>query len=67
MPEVSDTPQSPFAVALQLTRIIALGEGKSLREVGMTPDGVTKDYVLGLYRECLDAVASQGTLFTHRG
>jgi hypothetical protein len=66
MSEVSDVPQTPYAVALQLTQIIAFAEGKSLRTSGVTPDGVSKDYVLGLYRECLEVVASQGMTFTPR-
>jgi len=63
MSDVSDVPQTPFAVALELTKIIAHGEGKPLRTSGTKADGVSKDYVLELYRDCLSVVAGQGYTF----
>jgi hypothetical protein len=63
MPDHSDVPQTPYAVALKLAEYIAFAEDKQLGFAG----GVTREYVLQLYRECLEAVASQNDIFTPGG
>jgi hypothetical protein len=60
----SEIAQSPYAVALQLAYLISNQEGKPLRA---KTEGASRDYILKLYRECLEAVASQGGMFTPRG
>jgi hypothetical protein len=60
----SDVPQTPYAVAFRLAQIIANIEGKALRTVGSGSDGGDRNYVLQLYRECLEAVGSQGPVFS---
>lgn len=67
MSDSSDVPQTAYAVALRLAEIIALGEGRQLRMANTAAAGVDRAYVLGLYRECLEAVGSQGMAFTPRG
>lgn len=67
MPDSSDTARTPYAVAMRPMELIAHGEGKPLRTAGAKSDGVNKDYVLTLYRECLEAVGSQGAVFSPRG
>ena len=46
---------SPHAIALRLTELIALQEGKS---INVTPSGADRKYTLDLYKECIDAVLS---------
>lgn len=67
MSEISDVPQTPFAIAFQLAHIVAVAENKPLRASGVGAPGVNREYVLTLYRDCLEVVASQGTMFTQRG
>lgn len=63
---MSEIPQSPFAVALQLAELIAFAEKKSLKLGSMSgpTEGVDRAYILDLYKECLKAVASQGARLT---
>jgi hypothetical protein len=67
MPDSSDIAQTPYAVAMRLTEVIAYAEGKPLRTTGARPDGVDRNYVLELFQKCLAAVGSQGVMFTNRG
>jgi hypothetical protein len=63
------TPQTPFAVAYRLAEVIAFSEKKQLRTAGSIGPaaGADRAYVLDLYKECLEAVASQGPTFSSRG
>lgn len=58
-----DNPESPFAVALHLASIVAYAEGKPFM-TGTAEQNADRAYVLALYRECLEAVASKSAVFT---
>jgi len=64
---VSEVSQSPYAVALRLAEVIAFAEKKPLRTAGSAAEGVNREYVLKLYRDCLEAVGSQGAALQPRG
>lgn len=61
---MAEASQTPYAVALELTRSIASSEGKVLGSTGQYQ--ADRAYVLALYRECLAAVASKGGNFSQR-
>lgn len=59
MAEKSDVPQSAYAIALELARMVAFAEGKLLSQMKSAENGgANREYVLDLYKDCIKAVAS---------
>jgi len=58
MTEKSDLPQSAYAVAWEMTRTIAAAEGKPVGQA-VSHGGADRAFILALYRNCLEAIASQ--------
>lgn len=55
---MSDTPQTPEAVALQLLLLVGAGEGKKQNDGTMRAD---KQWLLDTYGECLSVVRDPGS------
>ena len=60
MADTAITGDSPEAVALRLLELVAVAEKKTLTSSPVKAADAEKNWILGTYKECLEAVLQKG-------